>query len=1029
MPNTLNSFTRGLKRLGKILGVSFPEDNPELDQLKDINLTLHTPTEMRYLPGIYSPDGSRTEQLPSTAEFFEQLLGISQQAGNWSRTAQSLNILAPELKDAADIWVSSVLSPTDMQTNSVQITLEKTDLGEEIEDKISSQMTEFFNSEFDLAPKLRDWMKQAIFRDGATPILIVPQVNIDTLNAAVDIDEVEAGHDLKTIIKNANHPKPLNQMLTPGSYTAGESYYDHAPFEYDAKDASMELLIPTIRPTETRKQKHYDALLSHIDEEIDATFEQWKIQDKSYEAFFNPEVVSTTKEVKKAIKDLFSEARKSVVISHDATKISTGAHYSQSVKSMEKKIMDHFIMDTANPMYLLDVDDKLEDKHHPAVVVLPYQAVVPVTIPGAPDKHIGYFVLVNEWGAPLTDHVYDGSTYNGPRKLTEGAMQATFGQPAAYKYAAGINDDQRFKATTMMFGLTIRNLLNNKLEEYGFKGATVEEHEATTLCLFRYLLARKKVGIVFVPPSMLVYMAYDYHLDGTGKSRIEDLSTLLSLRTVLLISGVMAATENAIDHKVLEVDVDEKNANVVQHLAMIRDAFIEKKMLRFDNEPLTVQRDLLQRSLTILPKNVRGLKDGLNVNTQHNQTQAVSPDTQFMDQLTDWIITGLEIPHSAFNKTSENEYARSIAATNLMFSTKIKSEQKTTAKMVNKLIRTYLKYSVPLQELILEVLKTSSKSRKDLRMSNEAAGDDIDAAFDDADENVDPKKRKRQNDEDEDQNTDTPDDTNADARTDDAPADDTNADTPDDTSSTDTPEEEEAEEIEPVKPQKSKEKIDMNKDSIKEQMATVIRNISIQFPTPQMAIDKAQLEEINAYMGSIDQVLQAVFSDNQVFDQEARDMFTLIRETVKADMVRDFIKQIGFQSSYDIPFPKDIDLKNSFDLYNYISNQKLKFENFKKYVVDVAHKHIAEGGDMGGGMGGDMGGGYGGGMGGDMGGGVGGDMGGGMGGADEFGGSDTGMGGGEMGGGAPEEGGAPGAGGSTNPEDMNFDNTPPPPSF
>ena len=954
---TDNSFTRGLKRLGKILGVSFPEDNPEQDLHKDIELSLHTPTEMRYLPGIYSPNGSNTEPLPSTSEFLDQLLGISQQAGNWSRTAQSFGVLAPELKDAADIWVSSVISPTDLQTNSIQIILEKTDLGQDIEDKISSELTDFFNNEFELAPRMKTWMKRAIFQDGASPILIVPQVNIDTLNAAVDIDETNAGHDVKEIIHNANNPQ-INQQMIPGNFTMGGErleYDNIPPMMYNAKDSSMELLIPTIQPTEGRKKQHYDELFNKIDTDIDQMFESWSQTDKSYEVFNNPEVVTTTKETKKAIKELFSEAKKSVVITYDASKLNTKSRYEGAAKSMEKKVLEHFLMDSANPTYLLDTDESLEEKHHPTVIDLPYSSAIPVTIPGAPDKHVGYFILVNQWGTPLTDHVYDRSTYNGPRKLTEGAMQATFGQPAAYKYAAGINDDQRFKATTMMFGLTMRNLLNNKLEEYGFAGATIEEHEATTLCLFRYLLDRKKVGLVFVPASMMVYMAYDYHIDGTGKSRIEDLSTLLSLRTVLLISGIMAATENAIDNKVIEVDVDEKNANVTQYLSMVRDAFIEKKMLRFDNEPLTVQRDLLQRSLTLLPKNMKGIRENLNITTDRKSANAISPDTSFMEQLTNWIITGLEVPHAALNQTGEQEYARSVATTNLMFNNKIKGEQKTTVRFGNKLIRTYTKFSAPLQKKIIDILKTSSKSRKDMHASNES-----------------------------------------------------------DNSDTKTP--------------KSKQDVGFNNDSIQKQLQTVIRNIKITFPSPQIVVDKAQYEEITAYSDAVDRILQMIFSENQVMDQDAKEMFTLFRETVKADMIRDYIKQIGFQSSFDIPFPKDIDIKNAFDLYDYVTNQKLKFDNFKKYIVDEARKHLE---DQGGDSYGDMGGGS--------------DMGNTTdtfgeeqptGGAPEEGGSmnpdeqvndldqafdQVDQGEGEQGN-AQEEGGAP-----QEPQDMNFDETPTPP--
>ncbi len=106
MSQNENTFTRGLKRIGKLLGVSFPEDMPEQNTSKQTSLMLHTPTEMRYLPGIYSPNNATSNSGISTPEFLSQLLTVSQQAGNWSRTAQSFNILAPEIGDAGNIFIS-----------------------------------------------------------------------------------------------------------------------------------------------------------------------------------------------------------------------------------------------------------------------------------------------------------------------------------------------------------------------------------------------------------------------------------------------------------------------------------------------------------------------------------------------------------------------------------------------------------------------------------------------------------------------------------------------------------------------------------------------------------------------------------------------------------------------------------------------------------------------------------------------------------------------------------------------------------
>ena len=55
-----NVIVRGMKRLRKLLGVSFPKDLPKLTKEKRINLFAYTPNELKYQPG-FAKDGVYSE--------------------------------------------------------------------------------------------------------------------------------------------------------------------------------------------------------------------------------------------------------------------------------------------------------------------------------------------------------------------------------------------------------------------------------------------------------------------------------------------------------------------------------------------------------------------------------------------------------------------------------------------------------------------------------------------------------------------------------------------------------------------------------------------------------------------------------------------------------------------------------------------------------------------------------------------------------------------------------------------------------
>lgn len=548
------------------------------------------------------------------------------------------------------------------------------------------------------------------------------------------------------------------------------------------------------------------------------------------------------------------------MVSQDMTVInSSESRLKGRMAKLEEQLKKNFLFDDDMPTFL--VSEEMDDgaKECASLIEIPTSAVVPIIVPGNSHKHLGYFILVDQWGTPMVEKNTDLGAFQGSRKMSDSSMQAAFGKPVGH-ILGDLNDGQRYETTMRIFGLTVKNLMESKLEEFGLDGVSVSEHEAITNSMFRQLVLKRKVGLIFVPESMMVYYRFDHHADGTGKALIEDMKTLLSLRTTLLVSYIMAATENSIDHKILEVGVDDKQANIEQFLEIVNQTFVEKKMLRFNNNPQTVQRDLVQKAVTIVPKGISGLQDSLNVSTERRSAGSISPDTDLLEKLSEWVVSFLQVPAAAMNQLGQSEYSRSVATTNIFFNDNIKGRQKITNQHTTKLVRLVLRFNAPLRQRITDILKATLSTETEV-------------------------------------NTQSSDEAN--------------------------------------KPIIDGQELVKNDDSVNKNLYKIIQNTKTTLPQPKIVVDKAQYQEITEYVESLEKIINDLYPDDLLGpNDEYADIVKLIRAVTKGQMVRDYIDNIGFQSTYEIPLPEQVDTKLAENFILRAINLKKKFLDIKNTIGD-----------------------------------------------------------------------------------------------
>ena len=893
---------RGPKRLWKLLGIEFQPDKPKHQKEQKINLFSYNANELKYQPGFIR---NSTDPDANPANLVEYLKNTSLRAAAWERESKSTNIMSPEIRAARDVMVASILSPVDLQTSAINVVVASDDLPETTQTELSKVLSDYVNDELKLSRKLGKWIGNALYQTGATPVLVLPQSNIRTLRNIND--EMFIGtFDQQDMIKAT---KRKDQMIKSVS---GEGYL-----------ASFEALT-TFRneaSTEAFIAKTMDDCLYGL-EELDF-IEKKEIQslrtDKS--------------KFKDEFKELINKSKNFVMFSND---ISTISRHSQDIRSklrsMQREIDKKFVIDRIDPVYVLNTEeDKESDTEAPSIIELPYQAVVPVIVPGTPNQHIGYFIMVDQWGEPINPDTRDMNDMSANSRLVESNMHTTFGVPSAV-LASDRSPLQHFKVTSSIFGVVLRHFMEQKLEEYGLGGTQIEQHEAITTCLLRNMLDKRMIGLIFVPEPMMTYYRFDVHPDGTGKSLIEDIRTLTGLRTTLVTANIMAATENSIDQKIIELNVGEMNVNAQQMIEQVKNAFTEKRIMRYDNNPLNVQRDLIQKSLTFVPKGIKGLQDSINIETQHKSTGAIQPDRDLMEQLNDWIAQALLVPKTTISKMGEEDFARSIVTSNLFFNNRVKILQQDVNEMTTKLIRNYVKYSTPLKTKIKTVLALAAKDYDD---TNQDPVEEEPPAV--------PKDAMKEIEKDGHEALSVETQALSDKQIKEA--------------------EKTAKKIrnKDTNPPKSKEEIEMNDKDTEQQLADIIDNIYVQLPEPRIVVDKAQNDEINSFLTCIDNVVNTIYNDELLPDDFSAysGVLRMFRAREKNRLVRDFIKKVGYNSTFDLP---PLDQLQTSDLYTvpmFVINQKKGMDNIRDQIsnkINLGNRVQNEGMmDMSGGMPNDLG--------------------------------------------------------------------------
>ena len=658
--------------------------------------------ELRHLDGVFRNYSARSGSGLTEEAISDQLTEIASSTKKKIDEIKNLRLLAPEIDQARSIVVSSIISPTELQTDCISVKVDDPGLTTELNNKITGKLTSFYNNVYQLAPKLAEWLGTAGFEEGAKPLLVLPRNQLDVLNIVADQWDPETLKEFRQCKAEAiKSTEGLTSHIDDNSIR--ESLENLVTAQLEVGKIGKEFMSDEEK--KKRRKPGDPAPLSAEELAHTLVANSFKLLRTSEQG----DCITVTRDVR-ALGNLERRTDEAVARLEKQAERQVSGFVADSEGSAQPSV----------PVFTVSDIIKNGDGDLPLVIELPCDSVIPVCAPRDHKNHIGYYILIDETGQPVRGQYAftTGVDQDVNQRLAQNAAKAIFGGAAISTYqSAGMTNVQTLDKMTQIFSVAVNHLLEERLKKDGLYGLDINVHEAVGKSIFFNLLAKNKIKMVFVPASMMVYYRFLHREDGTGKTFLEDIAYVLALRCTLTVAKMMAAIEAATKHTKIEVQVDEKNHNPIQTLEIVRNSWLSKKTPQFTTDPMTAAESIINRHLSIVPKGLVGNTDNLEVTTDTGYGQSQAPDNDLMDQLNNWVGMGLKIPPSALNQLSEAEYSKSVATSNLFFSNAVRGWQNTIKPFNKKFVVNHImcnhRLLAEIRQLIIDDMRGTPTATKD----------------------------------------------------------------------------------------------------------------------------------------------------------------------------------------------------------------------------------------------------------------------------------------------------------------------------
>lgn len=464
----------------------------------------------------------------------EELDKIQKRMKTVSENNENIIKLFPDIELSIRMSVAGILSPKNMIGTFLNYRMETPIASAGATASILEKIKNHITKRYKLEAKLPDMIREAMYEKGAYVLAIIPESSVD---------EVINGDITAGKISTEGYRKAVSSMLEPKGLIGEVSFESALGSRYNTE---------TLRDMKTI------------------------LDDQSFSIIDNYDVLKFPK--------LRTAYRNKIV--RDTIRGRRSASSNVSLEDLSYN--EIFRASRANKPDggLTLVKTKTETKRislgSPMTVKLNSRAVIPIFKPGAPDEHLLYVVLIDPaTGYPINDDMAanENNPINGGNsgQFNNNNNQNSLTQKAVNNLM-GDSADTGIQAVYEIYKDVVERQLYDTVRK-GVYGHDIEISNKNDIYFMMWsrALANQKTSMLLVPADLVTYMTYDYNKNGTGRSILEGLSVLMSMRAIMLMSKIVAFAKKAIDVTNVNITFDPNDPDPEKTMEEIMDSVIKMR--------------------------------------------------------------------------------------------------------------------------------------------------------------------------------------------------------------------------------------------------------------------------------------------------------------------------------------------------------------------------------------------------------------------------------------------------------------------
>jgi len=625
------------------------------------------------IPPMYDGNGNRRISEPNTFAFKNTSEHLAQNISDARTVLQTL----PDMELSAQILVSSILSPKDMVTTELTYAVSEGIIAPDIGASLIAIVKRYFEQDYKIKPLLPKMLRDMLFETGSYPVAVIPENSIDEMingNGKITLEALSSSVNTDGTIKSIGLLGPVIKQETKNDDYHGislESFNSFIP------DKTVTGKITFEGQNQMPAGGWSETYLSVCD---------------------NPNLLKVPKINQKIREDRIKGMISTRALESIHTKLTdremTGLVYKERNVNFK-------------PISSLKTQEQLNRNTvgNPLVLHLPTESVIPVYVPGCVEEQIGFFVLIDVDGNPVAKAA-DSDYYQqlSSRLNSNGSFPSAMLTRVKQQMSGfNVSDKDHMNYVTKVYGDMVEQDILARLRNgvYGNGVALAKNEEVYRIMLSR-TLAKQHTQLLFIPIELMTYMAFKYTDDGLGKSILDEMKILNSLRSMILFANVMSSLKNSIGRTEVKLKLDESDPNPQKTIEIAMHEIVRSRQQYFPlgmNSP-TDLTDWLQKSgFEFTFEGHPGIPD-VAIDFGEKNSNYIKPDNELEENLRKKSIMAVGLSPETVDASFQAEFATSIVANNVLLSKRVvQTQEQFTPQLSNHMRKCIMHSEKVLNEL------------------------------------------------------------------------------------------------------------------------------------------------------------------------------------------------------------------------------------------------------------------------------------------------------------------------------------------